>query len=161
MFRYRRVCVRCIKAMLPTAPGLDGAPLPRDVEAQLYSFLTIPNLHAVLRSCTTVDQTHMVGRLALMLFGPKTMRPPARRSQGQAAVADLHDAIHNTRARLVAETRTPEERAALRQQRDTQVFNDALTARQRKRAAAVDKALERARRGGFLTPYERQLVDSA
>jgi hypothetical protein len=161
VFRCRRVCVRCIKALLERAPGVDGRPLPRDVEAQLYSFLTIPNLRAVLRSCTTSDETHLVGRLALMLFGPKPMTPPARRSQGQAAVADLHDEIHRVRARLVAAERTPEEREAARQRRETETHNDALSARQRRRAIAIETAQEHQRAGRYLTPHERELLNTA
>ena len=96
-----------------------------------------------------------------MLFGKKPTTPPARRTPAQAAVAQLHDDLHSMRARLVAAERTPEEREAAQQMRETQALNDALAERQRRRAAAVENSLDRKRRGGYLAPHERELIKSA
>lgn len=141
--------------------GLDGKPLSRDVELKVFGFLTLRNLVTLAKSCATVQETHQVGRLAMMLYGPAPMKPPARRTPAETERADLEQLILRVRRHLVAAERTPEEREAARQRRETEIQNEALSERQRRRSIAIDNALERRRAGGYLLPSERRLLPSA
>lgn len=153
--RSRRVCARC------TAKLSAWWPQTRDAELAAFSFLTVANLATVTRSCTTVAQTHVVGRLALMLFGPEPLTPKARRTSDQQALVDLHQGIHAQRAHLVPLERTEEERQALRQARADEAHDAAERRKATRRAAAVENANERRRGGRYLTPAERDLLTSS
>ncbi len=160
IFQERRVCARCI-AHFADVPGVNGHSLPRDVEKDTFGHLTIANLRTVLRSCTIADQTHHVGRLALMLFGPEPLAPKTRRTPAQQELVDLHAEIRAVRHRLVAAERTEEERADILARRADETHNIQLQRQQTRRAAAVATAQERQRAGRYLTPHERELLNSA
>lgn len=161
LLRGRRVCVRCTKILAGRVLGLDGKPMPRDVELKVFGFLTLRNLVTLAKSCATVQETHQVGRLAMMLYGPAPVKAPARRTPAEAERADLEQLILRVRRHLVAAERTPEEREAAQRRRETEAFNDALSESQRRRAVAIENAEERRQRGGYLTAAERELVKSA
>ncbi|WP_372733577.1 hypothetical protein [Nocardioides sp.] len=144
--------------MAKVIPALDGRVLSRDEELELFGFLTLPNLVALARSCATVEETHQVGRLASMLYGPPSMKPPARRTPLEVERVELKDLILATRRSLTAQERTVEERQATALARETESHNTGLRRQQHRRAAAVEGALERRRRGDYLTPYEKELL---
>lgn len=159
----RRVCTRCLAALSKATdvPGLDGRPLTRDQELAVFELVTPRQLGAIADTCTTVDQTHQVGRLASVLFGPATMKPAVRRTSAEQQVVDLNDRIHGVRRHLTTAQMSAEEREAVARQRELDAAEAMRLQAARRRNDARERALDRQRSGGYLALHERQLLNSA
>lgn len=158
--RGPRMCRRCMP-VLPPSMGRPGGLVSRDDWLAAYAHLTVEDLKTAARWACTVDQSHQVGFLAQLLFDPPKRHTRRPLEGHDADVVELHRLIETRRRVLVATERTPEERAHLEQQRADETHNRALADRARRQEAAVDRALERSARGGYLLPHERQLLSSA
>lgn len=159
----RRLCVRCTRALArrTEVPGLDGRPMTRDQEADAFELLTPSQLAAMTTTCTTVEETHQLGRLALVLFGPVTGKRAALRTPREQQVVDLHDTVHATRRRLTTAAMTDDEREAIARNREVETADHARIQAGRRQVAARDRAIDRQARGDYLMPHERQLLNSA
>lgn len=148
--RGRRLCGRCLTSLLPG--GLVGRPLPfsRAARADLVAGTAYEHLAAVEHLVSTVAESHEFSSV-LMLAVPAD---DARRGRLDAKVNDR-------RARLRTAEMTDEERDAVAAKREAQLVNDARVLSARRSAAQLDKAMERSRRGRYLMPHERELLDSA
>lgn len=147
----RRFCRTCLR-MLPARLGSTQQLVTRDDWIEMFADLTVADLHLAARWARTVDETYQVMRLLGCLHGPKPPRGP---------LADAYDQVTKRRHKLTLAAMTDDERAAVHAARDTEAFNRRLAERTRRCDIAVERAQDRARRGRFLTPHERELLDTA
>lgn len=151
----RRFCRSCTRR-LPAALGRRvSEPGPRDEWLATYDGLTVEDLTVAARWTRTVDETYQVDRLALMLHGPKPLRPATAE---QCALRDLHDLIEKRRRDLTRAAQTPEERAEAEARREAADHDRRRLAAARSKDAAVARAVERRERGQYLMPHERELL---
>lgn len=156
----RRVCRRC-QVLLPPSLGVEtGKQLTtRDEWSAAYAHLTVGDLVLAAAWCRTVEETHQVGYVTTLVHGPQPFRQPAVGAEGRA-LFDLHSRVLFRRRQLVAAARTPEEIEEARRRAEDQAEDDARIQAARRRQVAIDQAVDRRNRGGYLTPHERQLVAS-
>lgn len=155
----RRFCRSCTDR-LPAALGVEARSvlISRDDWLAAYAALTVEDLLVAAAWCRTVDETHQVGVLTQMLFGPKPLRP---KTPAQEQLQRLHDAAVERRKVLRDLEMTDEERAAraARQEVETENFKRIQSAR--RSAAALNKAVDRRLRGQYLMPHERNLLQNS
>jgi hypothetical protein len=156
----RRVCARCSARLFAVARRAEQ-PVTREQWLVAYAGVTLGDLATGLAVASTTDETHSLGFVAKLLHGAPPVRRDLAATLRHAAVFDLHAEIVARRRALIAAGRTPEEIEAAQRQREAEAFNDQLIQQARRRDAAIDRAVDRRNRGGFLLPHERQLVDSA
>lgn len=145
----RRFCRRCTTA-LPPALGSDVKQLiTRDDWATAYGHLVVDDLALAASWSRTVAETYTVATVASIVLG------------GMPHTQAVDRVVLARRRVLAAAERTPEEIAAVQRDRETQQHNDALIAAGRRRDAAINRAVERRSRGGYLMPHERDLLDTA
>lgn len=159
----RPLCKRCLKVLATRTdvPGLDGFPMTREQETEVFELITPQQLAAIATTCRTVDETHQVGRLASVLFGPATVKPAPRRTPAEQAVVDLNDTVHAVRRHLTTAAMTDEEREAVARARELETAEHARVQTARRRNDARDRALDRRASGSYLMPHERELLTSA
>lgn len=159
----RRVCVRCLTALASrtAVPGLAGRPMTRAQEVEVFELVTPVQLSAIAATCATVDETHQVGRLASVLYGPATVKAKARRTPAEQQVVDLNDTIHAARRRLTTAAMTDDERDAGARGRQVEAAESARLQTSLRRGYARDRAIDRSLAGKYLLPHERQLLNSA
>lgn len=146
----RRVCARCLTHLARTATPL---PVSRDGLIAAYGHLTVDQLRAANALTVTVDESSVVGRVAMAVAGPAGCSPaPA------AEWKRLDDEINVRRRALASAARTPDEIAAAQRDREAGEHNDALAVAGRKRAARLERLQGRAARGQYLTASERALL---
>jgi hypothetical protein len=155
----RRFCRSCTDR-LPAALGVDGrsALVSRDDFLTAYAALTVQDLMVATSWCRTVEETHQVGHLVLILFGPKPLRPA---TSDELQLREVHDAIEHRRHALRDAELTDDERAARAANREAKAFEAARIQSARRSAAALDKAMDRRLRGQYLMPHERDLLQSS
>jgi hypothetical protein len=158
----RRFCRSCTDR-LPAALGADSRSVlvSRDDWSAAYAGLTIEDLMVAAAWCRTVDETHQVGRIALMLYGPKPLRHAVATVPKGARVLALHEAIEKRRDRLRNAELTDAERAAQVARREAETAERQRIQSARRSAAVLDKAMDRRARGGYLMPHERELLQSS
>lgn len=155
----RRFCRRCT-SLVPTSLGTDVHRLvAREDIAAAYGHLTIRDLRTAARWTTSVDDTHLVARVAAVVLGPPKMF--GRRSADEQAVFDLDRFIIRRRDQLRARELTAEEIEDRRARQEADSVRDAAVLASRRKSDAMDRALDRRNRGAYLTPWERQLVNTA
>lgn len=155
----RRFCRSCTRR-LPARLGA-GRDLPldtRDDWMAAYGDLTVADLRLAATWCRTVDETHQVQRILMLACGPKPTRPT---SDTDRALRAAYDAVTARRRQLTAAAMTPDEVAAVAEARETELFNRRLAEKQRRKSIAIEKAQERERAGGYLTPGDRELLNTA
>lgn len=145
----RRFCRSCT-TRLPARLGGDAVELgTRDGWMEVFADLTQEDLFLAAAWCLTVDETHQVQRTVQMLFGSRHQAP------------ELHRAVEQRRADIVARSRTPEEIAAAAAAREAELANRRQGEKTRRREIAIARATDHALRGSYLLPHERQVLDSA
>ena len=153
----RRFCRRCTTALPACWGSAEARLVTNDDWAETYAHLTVADLVQVTRWCRTVEETHQVGRLALLLFRPAPARRPADGSHA-AEVYDLDRFITQRRRHLALEALTPEELEARARAAEIEASNDQMLRESRARAGRVARVQERAARGHYLLPHERELL---
>lgn len=156
----RRVCRRCMP-LLPAALGrsaeVDGF-VRMDDWKRTYADLTPGMFEQAGRWARTVEESHQIGMVASLVHGEKPRAPRVRLNPAQVQLADMHAAIEARRRDLVAAERSPEERATNERVRQLEAHDRQRTREARTQEAARTRAQDRARRGRYLAPWERQLV---
>lgn len=154
--RFCRSCTHRLPARL--GAGRDLALNTRADWLAAYGDLTIADLHLAATWCRTVDETHQVHRILMLACGPN---PPRPTSDTDRALRAAYDAVTERRRRLTAAAMTPEEVAAVAEARETELFSRRLAEKKRRKQYAIEKAQERDRAGGYLTPGDRELLNTA
>lgn len=150
----RRFCRRCTAA-LPVSLGTAVDELrTRDHDIAAYGHLTADDLTIAASWCRTVEETHQVGRIGLIVLGPA----PIRRD---TPVAAFESTLIARRKSLAAAALSPEEREAAVAAREADVAKSARVNAGRAKQAVIDRITDRANRGHYLLPHERELRDSA
>lgn len=154
----RRFCRRCTT----TLPACLGREVPRlvtqDEWAEAYAHLTVADLVQVTTWCRTVDETHQVGRLAMLLFRPAPPRRDLATDAHAAEVYDLDRYITQRRRALAAAQVTPEELEERARAAEVEAAQDRLLRESRRRGDRVARIQERAARGAYLMAHERELL---
>ncbi len=153
----RRFCRTCVTMLPARLGGGPGALVTRDDWIAAYGDLTVADLHLAALWSRTVDETYQVMSV-LRQHGSKPIRPTT--DAGRALLA-AYDAVLDRRRRLTSAAMTDDERAAVRDAREAELFSRRRAEKQRRKGIAIEKAQERARSGSYLFPHERQLLDSA
>lgn len=151
-----RCCAHCT-ARLTAHIGRAVHPVTRDQNLDHYRGLTLSDLAVAVRISTTVDDTHRIGFVLSLLFGPAPVRRPVETSVRQA-VFDLNAGILAARRRLTALARTPEEVEAAARAREVEEHNARLAEAGRRRTARIDRLTERHLAGSYLTRSEKDLI---
>lgn len=164
----RRLCGRC-SARLSAVARRAEQPVSRDACLAFYSGITLADLVVATVMTSTVDETHRVGFVLGLLFGQAPVIRPrdpaagdgAYRVRVRQAMFDLHAEIVRRRRALVAAARSPEEIEIAARIREDELARDQRILSGRRKAAALDRAIDRRNAGQYLMPHERQLLDSA
>ncbi|TQK68267.1 hypothetical protein [Nocardioides sp. SLBN-35] len=152
--RFCRTCVTLLPARLG---GGSGVLVTRDDWAEAYGDLTVADLHLAASWARTVDETYQV-MTVLRQHGPKPIRPT---TDDGRALAAAYDAVIARRRKLTSAAMTDDERAAVREAREVELFNRQHAEKQRRKNVAIEKAQQRALSGGYVTPGDRELLNSA
>lgn len=161
----RRVCGRC-SARLSAVARRAEQPVSRDDFLRVYgglSGVTLGDLVVALAMCTTVDENRRVAYVASVVHGfmePTGTRRPVEAGRRQARY-DFEVELLRQRRVLTAAERTPEEVEAAARRREDETARSAQLYAARRKAAAMDRALDRRQRGQYLMPHERALLSSA
>lgn len=153
----RRFCRRCTTA-LPAQRLVS-----RDDWVQAFRSLTVADLAQAARWCRSVDETHQVATLASRLFGPPLLhvkRPTVQQSE----LVRLDDLILTVRRDREIRDRTPAD--LLRLEGERAAAHDAAAAslriaEARRQEDRLSRAVASARRGGYVMPWDRDLIKSA
>lgn len=152
----RRVCRRCT-AVLPPSLGHSTRKrlLTRGDWVAAYDHLTLTDLEQAAAWTRTVAECHQVATVVSQTMGPKPLTPPARRTSEQTRLVDLHDFLNARRRHLAEVEKTTEEQAAdqATRERDAEAYRRITDAR--RRAGREAYATDKARRGEYLMPHER------
>ena len=143
----RRFCRRCTAALPPSLGVAVQQPVSRDDWAAAYGHLTVDDLVLAARWTQSTGECHQVGLVASIVLGPQGKRP-------------VDDAIKARRPKLVAAERTEQERAENHARRDAADAEHARIIRADREDRRRSRIHERRRHGGYLTPWERQLIAS-
>lgn len=159
-----RWCARCWVRLSATARRAQQ--LPNNID-QRKAYLEAAGIGSVdlviaLAVARTVDETREFAVVTNLLRGfcntTAGRRPTERLAQGRW---DFEVELLRRRHELIAAERTPEEAAAAAMQRELDTARDAQLAAGRQKAARLDRVLDRHRRGQYVQPHERELLDSA
>ncbi|SDC44905.1 hypothetical protein [Nocardioides lianchengensis] len=154
----RRFCRRCT-AMLPISLGSDVEHLrTRDDDLLAYGHLTVADFTVAAVWCRTVEETHQVGRIALVVLGSTPVRRPADRDSPSYALWTFEQALFDRRRALAVRALSPEELAAREAERDHQALVDDLARRGRARGRRLDRLHDMANQGRYLTRSEREEI---
>lgn len=157
--RGRRWCRSCTR-LLPTALGTDVCRLvSREDLDRAYGHLSLPALETAAMWTTSVDDTHRVARVASVVLGPPQMYG-ARDAYAQR-IYDLDQKLNARRRTLRVVEMTPEEREAAARVREDEADDRRRTRVARRKSIARERAIERRRRGVYMTPRDKALADSA
>lgn len=148
----RPICTRCL-ARLTKAAARTASLQSRGEFIAAYGHLEPCHLIYAAGLATTVADTHRIGMVAQMLFGPAGVWPLHHDEW-----AALDATIIGRRRALATALRTPEEVEAARRAREIEAYNDELARAGRRRQERVDRIQDRQRRGGYLAPWEREPV---
>jgi hypothetical protein len=156
--RKLRLCRRCAP-LLPDVPA--GSPyagrllVAFDDQAAAFAHLTVDDFTVAAAWCTTVEETHQVGRLMQLVLGPTPLQPATEAEHRHRAAEQV---LLRRRRHLTTAAMSPEEREAQRLQREAEDAERIRVNEARRRLDRVDRAQDRALRGSCLTPYERGLL---
>lgn len=151
-------CRTCVVLLPARLGGGSGALVTRDDWIEAYGDLTADDLRLAAAWSRTVGETYQVADVLMKVHGPKPIRPTT--DAGRALLA-AYDAAEARRRRLTAAAMTDDERAAVREAREAELFNRRRAEKQRRKGIAIEKAQERALSGGYITPSDRELLDTA
>lgn len=152
----RRFCRTCT-ARVPARLAWAGPLVSRDDHLAAYDGLTVEDLRIAAAWARTIDETHEVGYLAQLLHGGTPLLRP--KTAGAALdLYELHAAIVGRRRQLESAALTDEQRAERAAARQAETDQRRLVEAGRRRQAAVDRANDRANRGAYLMPHERELL---
>lgn len=161
----RRMCGRCT-ARLTSLSARAVQPVTRADRLAVYGGkdgVTLGDLAVAVALATSVDETHAIGTVAALVHGPMsptTVRRPAEVGYRQARY-DLEVELLRRRRDLTAAARTPEEIEDAALAREAAAARDAQILAARKKTDARDRAVDRRNRGRYLTPWERELANTA
>lgn len=151
-----RFCRTCTRLLGPTPDQV----FTRDQVARMFANVTVDDLTVAAGWCLTVDETHEVSRVASIVHGT----PPVRRPTTTGRALELwvlEQTLLDRRRRLRLTEMSPEEHAAVLDQREgRRAHADAMAASYR-HEHAVARAQDRARRGQYLLPHQRDLIHRA
>ncbi len=154
--RGRRVCARCVQILGDTQCAT------RDDWAAAYADLTVLDLVNANHLVRSVAESHRVGYLADVLFGPPPVKHTrARLTPERLELRALHDRIEANRDFWRSRERSDEDREAAVAKRETETARNAQAVAQRKKDAVRDRLVERRLHGQYLRPHEQQLLDTA
>lgn len=155
----RRMCARCSARLFAIARRAEQ-PISRDDCLAFYRGITLADLVVAIALATSVDETHAIGFVLGLLFGPAPVRRPAEFG-GRQALFDVHTELLRVRRHLRNTERSPEEIEAAARKREADLERDAQILAGRRQAAQLDRAVERRSRNQFLMPHERELLAQA
>jgi hypothetical protein len=158
-----RLCRRCaplLDAFPPDSPYAGRVLVTFDDKAAAFEHLTALDFAKAALWCQTVQETHQLGTLMSLVLGTEPLRKPE-----PGTCKYMHwlavRALIKRRAYLRERELSPEQRA----ERDARAAadNDEQIRIQaaRTRQARIDRAQDRARRGQYLMPHERELLERA
>lgn len=158
----RRICARCSARLSATARRAEQPPNRLDDRARFFAGLSIDDLLVAVAIAGTVDDTYAVGLVANQLHG----RVPTitRHRPDDPAAADRFDlevAIIRRRDHLRVAGLTPEQRAARDAAHAAETERSLRAQAERRKAAAMDRAIDRANTGRYLTRRDRELAAAA
>lgn len=154
----RRFCRRCTAA-LPLSLGADVKQLrTRDDDLTAYGHLTVADFTVAATWCRTVEETHQVGRIALVVHGPTPVRRPTDPAGTAYDLWAFEQALLSRRRTLAVRALTPDELAAREAERDQQALVDDLARRGRARSRRLDRLHDMANQGRYLTRSEREEI---
>lgn len=149
------VCKRCSARL--SSPVGTGPSIPlttRDQRLAAWRGTTLRELAVGVALCATVEDTHSIGTVLLLLFGAApTVRP--KTPSVEQAVFDFDAALVRKRDHLRVAEMPEWQRAEIVAQREDDTRRDQLAAAGRRKAARLDRLRERNRAGGYLTAEER------
>lgn len=139
----RRFCRSCTNR-LPDRLGSTRRLVSRDDWIAVFGDLTVDDLWVAARWTRTVEETHQVSALATMLHGWE--------------LPDLRAFLNTRRRTLATAELTPEEQAEAAARREAADFEQRRIASARASADRLDKAAARASSGGYVAPWDREVL---
>lgn len=158
-----RLCRRCaplLKAFPPGSPYAGRVLVTFDEKAAAFEHLTPLDFAKAALWCQSVEETHQLGMLMGLVLDPAPLRKPeAGTCEHLHWLADR--ALMKRRSHLRERELTPEERAAQAFRSEIETEEQIRINAARTRQARIDRAQDRARRGQYLMPHERELLERA
>lgn len=155
----RRMCHRC-RARLVVLGRAVQPPVKMDDAAVWWSTVELRDLVTAIAATSSVNESHAVGTVLDLCFPPPPVGRPETPSRAQA-LYDVHAELHRLRRHLRVIEMTPEQREKAQRVREDEAADRARLNESRRKAAAMDRAIDRRNAGQYLRPHERALIDSA
>jgi hypothetical protein len=154
----RRICAGCVDQLTSLSPT---QPVARDDRKVFWAHVTLGDLAVATALATSEDDTHAIGTVATLVHGPMGVWSE-RRLTLSSPTAQARHALEAELVRRRDQLRvTDEDREAARRAREEEADDRAMSRAARRKSIARERALERHRNGGYLTPWERDLVNTA
>jgi hypothetical protein len=168
-----RFCRRCT-AVLPASLGTNVTELvSRDDTQTAYGHMSVDDFAAVVamqlcrpasaspeQFAQAVEESHQIGRVLSVVHGPAPVSRPA--TEGPAQVLhDLHQEIARRRKAFRARALTSDEQEIADRSRIAKADDVLRLNHAAREARAVARAQDRVTRGQYLTPHERELLNTA
>jgi hypothetical protein len=153
-----RLCRRCaplLEAFPPDSPYAGRVLVTLDDKAAAFAHLNALDFGRAAKWCRTVAETHQVGMLMGLVLGPPPLRP---KTPDQVIHKAADEALNRRRKQLRLAELTPEERAEREAKRLAEEDELIRIRSARGRQARIDRAQDRANRGQYLMPHERDLL---
>ncbi|WGL50672.1 hypothetical protein P5P86_11925 [Nocardioides sp. BP30] len=153
-----RLCRRCaplVQALAPSSPYAGRVLVAFDDMAAAFAHLTPADFETAARWCRTVDETYQVGTLSGLVLGPV---PLVARTEEQRVRKRVDEVLLKRRNRLRNAELSPEERADRAARRELEADERARVQAARARADRIARANDRANRGQYLMPSQRELL---
>lgn len=139
---------------MPAALGVcdEKALVTRADWIAAYRHLTVDDLAQAARWTRTTGECHQVSMVLTQVTGPKPMRPTTEQAR---VLIGVHNDLNRRRRQLAEAEKTAEELAADHARREAEVDETRRITDARRRAGREAYATDKARRGGYLMPHER------
>lgn len=161
----RRLCGRCSARLSALARRAEQPPSNVDARKAFWEGvgITSTDLVVALALAASVEETYAIGNVTNLLFGrvdPAITRRPAEPGKAQGRW-DFERQLLACRDALRLAELSPEDREQRAAEREAEAMRDEQIRAARRRGDAMARALDRRLAGRWLTPYERELLNSA